>query len=122
MSPRPLRLVVFDATDTPRAALERQKAKAASPDGRAMGSPGLSPIWRAGTLLHRLTRAADASLGATSWPEALAWAAATSRERGRPIASLQVWGHGGWGSSASSRAARTRSGPGKRLHGMKARA
>lgn len=100
MSPRPLRLVVFDATDTPRAALERQKAKAASPDGRAMGSPGLSPIWRAGTLLHRLTWAADASLGATSWPEALDWAAATSRERGRPIASLQVWGHGGWGSMA----------------------
>ena len=98
MAQRPLRLVVFDATDTPRAALERRQARAASPDGKAMGSPGLSPIWRAGTLLHRLTWAADASLGATSWPEALAWAAATSRESGRPIASLQVWGHGGWGS------------------------
>jgi hypothetical protein len=99
-SPSPLRLVVFDATDTPRAAWERRQARSASPDGRAMGSPGLSPIWQAGTLLHRLTRAADASLGATNWPEALAWAAATSRERGRPIASLQVWGHGGWGSMA----------------------
>jgi hypothetical protein len=100
MAPRPLRLVVFDATDTPRAARKRRQAPGASPDGRAMGSPGLSPIWRAGTLLHRLTRAADASLGATSWPEALAWAVAISRERGRPIASLQIWGHGGWGSMA----------------------
>lgn len=65
-----------------------------------MGSPGLSPIWHAGTLLHRLTFAADASLGATSWPEALAWAADVARERGRPIGSLQIWGHGGWGSMA----------------------
>jgi len=100
MTPRPLRLVVFDATDTPRAARERRHARAASPDGRAMGSPGLSPIWRAGTLLHRLAWAADASLGATSWPEALAWAATIAADRGRPIGSLQVWGHGGWGSMA----------------------
>jgi hypothetical protein len=100
MAPRPLKLVVFDATDTPRAARERRRASGAVADGRAMGSPGLSPIWRAGTLLHRLSFAADASLGATSWPGALEWAAAKSRELGRPIGSLQVWGHGGWGSMA----------------------
>ena len=100
MAPRPLKLVVFDATDTPSAARARRRAPGAAADGRAMGSPGLSPIWRAGTLLHRLTFAADASLAATSWPEALEWAARTSREKGRPIGSLQVWGHGGWGSMA----------------------
>jgi hypothetical protein len=100
MATRPLNLVIFDKTDTPSAALARARERVATPDGRAIGSPGLSPIWRAGTILHRLTRAADASLGATSWVEALTWAAATSRERGRPIASVQVWGHGGWGSMA----------------------
>ena len=98
MATSPLKLVVFDATDTPSAARARRLAPRASATGRAMGSPGLSPIWRAGTLLHRLAFAADASLAATSWSQALQWAAATSRERGRRIGSLQVWGHGGWGS------------------------
>ena len=98
MAARPLQLVVFDATDTPSAALARRRAPGAASTGRAFGSPGLSPIWRAGTWVHRLAFAADASLAATSWAEALEWAAAVSRERGRPIGSLQVWGHGGWGS------------------------
>ncbi|KYF54401.1 hypothetical protein BE08_40405, partial [Sorangium cellulosum] len=58
---------------------------------------GLTPIWRAGALLHRMTGAADAWEQASSWAEALGWAARTARERGRKIRSLQVWGHGGWG-------------------------
>ena len=98
MATSPLSLVIFDATDTPSAAFARARARVTTPDGRAIGSPGLSPIWRAGTVLHRLTRAADASLAATSWSEALLWAATTSRAQGRPIRSLQLWGHGGWGS------------------------
>jgi len=105
MATRPIRLVIFDPTDTQSAALARARARAATPDGRALGSPGLSPIWRAGTVLHRLTGAADASLGATSWSEALAWAADTSRARGRPIGSVQIWGHGGWGSMALGKTA-----------------
>jgi len=95
MSPapeRPLRLVIFDATDTPGA-----RARGALREGAAPRSPGLSPAWRAGALLHRIARAADATLGASSWPEALTWAAAEAGSRGRPIASIQLWGHGGWG-------------------------
>lgn len=66
--------------------------------GEAVGARiGLTPIWRAGALLHRLQGAADSSLAASSWAEALGWAARTARERGRKIASLQAWGHGGWG-------------------------
>ncbi|AGP39838.1 hypothetical protein SCE1572_38310 [Sorangium cellulosum So0157-2] len=66
--------------------------------GEAVGATiGLSPIWRAGALLHRMRGAADAWLAASSWAEALGWAARTARERGRKIASLQAWGHGGWG-------------------------
>jgi Domain of unknown function (DUF4347) len=96
-----LRLVAFDATDTPRAARERAKKRRASGEpsreGAAVLEPGLSPVWRAGTWLHRIARAADASLAATSWDEAIAWAAGVARDRGRPIASLQIWGHGSWG-------------------------
>lgn len=94
-----LRLVIFDATDTPRAARERARARKTrgQPAGAAVMEPGLSPIWRAGTVLHRLAFAADASLGAASWEEALSWAVRVSRENNRPIASLQIWGHGSWG-------------------------
>lgn len=86
----PLRLVIFDATDTPGA-----RARGALREGAAPRSPGLSPAWYAGALLHRITRAADATFGASSWPEALAWAAAAAESRGRSIASLQLRGHGG---------------------------
>ncbi|WP_437990315.1 hypothetical protein [Sorangium sp. So ce145] len=66
--------------------------------GEAVGATiGLTPIWRAGVLLHRMTGAADAWQSAASWAEALGWAARAARERGRKIASLQAWGHGGWG-------------------------
>ena len=89
---RPLRLVVFDATDTRRRTLPARTA-----DGSAGTSPGLTPIWRAGAFLHCLARAADGRLAASSWGEALSWVARTSHERGRKVGSVQVWGHGGWG-------------------------
>ena len=81
--------MVFDATDT----RPRRARSASGPDGAAASSPGLSPVWRAGAWLHRLTRAADAHLAASSWPEALDWVAGLARARGRKVASLQVWGH-----------------------------
>jgi hypothetical protein len=95
----PLRLVVYDRTDTRPVTrwLSARLSTSPRPDGTSSGSPGLSPIWRAGTWLHRLAGVADATLGAGSWPEALAWAARVAEERARPIGSLQVWGHGGWG-------------------------
>src|SRR5262245_48436937 len=89
---RPLRLVVFDATDT-----RCRTLPARTPDGSAGMSPGLTPIWRAGAFLHCLARAADGRLAASSWDEALSWVARMSRERGRKVGSIQVWGHGGWG-------------------------
>jgi len=90
--PSELKLVVFDATDTPSA-----HVRGAISEGAAPRSVGLSPIWWAGTWMHKLRRAADATLGARSWDEALAWAASVAEERKRPIGSLQVWGHGTWG-------------------------
>lgn len=105
----PLRLVLFDATDIgvgrfrrgrgPRGPAERGRAAGAParPDGAAGTAIGLTPIWAAGALLHRVAGAADAQRAVTSWGEALAWAVRTARERGRKIASLQAWGHGGWG-------------------------
>jgi hypothetical protein len=95
----PLRLVIFDRTDTRplRSWIGARLAPGPHADGTSGVSPGLSRVWRLGTLLHRLTGAADATLAASSWAEALAWAAAISDEKRRPIGSLQVWGHGGWG-------------------------
>jgi hypothetical protein len=89
----PLKLVVFDATDTPS-----EHVRGAIAEGAAPRSIGLAPIWWAGTWMHRLLRAADATLGARSWDEALAWAASVAEMRGRPIGSIQFWGHGAWGS------------------------
>jgi hypothetical protein len=66
-------------------------------EGAAARSVGLSPVWWAGTWMHRLLRAADATLGARSWHEALAWAAQVAETRAQPIGSIQFWGHGTWG-------------------------
>jgi len=88
----PLRLVIYDATDTPNA-----HVRGAIAEGAAPRSVGLSPVWWAGTWMHRLLRAADATLGARSWDEALSWAARVAESRNRPIGSIQFWGHGAWG-------------------------
>ncbi|MDI3287299.1 DUF4347 domain-containing protein [Polyangium sp. 15x6] len=93
-----MKLVVFDATDTPRA-----HVRGAIAEGAAPRSMGLSPIWWMGTWMHRLLRAADATLGARSWEEALAWAASISESRNRAIGSIQFWGHGAWGYMAIGR-------------------
>lgn len=87
-----LRLVVFDATDSPR-----DHVRGAISEGAAPRSIGLSPVWWAGTWMHRLRRVADATLGARSWDEALGWAASTAEMQKRPIGSIQFWGHGTWG-------------------------
>jgi hypothetical protein len=57
--------------------------------------PGLSTTWRAGSVLYRALGRLDATFGATSWDEALAWIAETLPDR--PIAEIQYWGHGKWG-------------------------
>ena len=46
-------------------------------------------------MLYRGLARIDASFGASSWAEALAWLAAI--EPSRPIAQVQYWGHGRWG-------------------------
>ncbi len=95
-----LRLVVHDPTDrpNPRAWLGALKGTLGLPtDGTSGLSAGLSPAWWAGGLLHRVAGAADATFAARSWGEALDWATGTSERLGRPIGSLQAWGHGGWG-------------------------
>jgi hypothetical protein len=55
----------------------------------------LSHAWRAGSVLYRGLGRLDATFGATSWDEALAWLA--SHERDRRISEIQYWGHGRWG-------------------------
>ena len=79
----PLRLLVFDRTD--RGGLWR---------------PGLSHAWAAGQYLYRGMGRLDASFGATSWAEALAWLGDHRRES--PIAEIQFWGHGRWGNARIS--------------------
>lgn len=93
-SGEPLRLIIFDATDTAPVVIPRIERRA---DGTAHGTGGLTRFWRMGAGLHRIVTRADASLGATSWREALRWAAETASKTGRPIGEIQAWGHGGWG-------------------------
>lgn len=57
--------------------------------------PGLSHAWRAGRHLYRYRGRIDASFGAASWHEALAWLADVSR--GTRLGEVQYWGHGHWG-------------------------
>lgn len=90
----PLKLIVFDATDIGPLAIPRIERNT---DGTARGTGGLTRFWRMGAALHRMASRADRTLGATSWREALRWAAGVSQETGRPIGELQAWGHGGWG-------------------------
>jgi len=53
----------------------------------------LSPVWASGATLYRALGRIDASHGAESWADALAWIAAQEA----PITELQYWGHGKWG-------------------------
>jgi hypothetical protein len=52
----------------------------------------LTPAWAVGARLYRALGRIDASYGAASWGEALAWLA-----RVGSIDELQYWGHGKWG-------------------------
>jgi hypothetical protein len=72
-----LRLIVYDAT-------QRRRKPAAL---------GLS--WQYGSYLYRALERSDASYGARSFADALAWLA--RHDRTRPIRELQFWGHGKWG-------------------------
>jgi len=74
----PLRLMVYDRTCTGRS-----------------GLPGLSHAWVSGALLYRGLRRFDATLGVSSWEQALDWLATVGG--GASIASVQFWGHGKWG-------------------------
>ncbi len=80
MQPRAVRLMVFDRTCRGRPLL-----------------PGLSHAWGAGRHLYRALGRIDASFGATSWPEALEWLA--TAHAGAPLAEVQYWGHGNWGTA-----------------------
>lgn len=74
-----LRLVVYDATG----------------HGRAAVQPLLTRSWRIGVELYRhypQDQRADATFGATSWMDAVAWLA--SVRPGEGIDEIQYWGHG----------------------------
>jgi hypothetical protein len=86
---RPLRLVVFDATQVHRAP-------------RALGWS-----WRAGAQLYRGLDWIDCAYGATSFDAALDWAARV--EPGRQVGELQYWGHGKWGRALIDKAGLDRS-------------
>ena len=74
----PLRLVIYDATQ------------------RARRPRALGFSWQYGTHLYRALGRVDGAFGARSFQEAFAWL--ESHQRERPIAELQFWGHGKWGS------------------------
>jgi hypothetical protein len=74
------RVVVFDRTcDGPRLG--------------GVALPGLTRTWEVGARLYAGLGRVDASYGAASWGEALAWLGAVEG----PIAEIQFWGHGRWG-------------------------
>jgi len=74
---RPLRLVVYDATQ------------------RARPPRALGLAWQLGTHLYRGLGRIDAAYGAQSFEDAFDWLACHAAERS--IAELQFWGHGRWG-------------------------
>ncbi len=57
---------------------------------------GLSTCWRAGARLYGALDRIDASFGATTWDDALAWVARARSDE--TIEEIQYWGHGKWGS------------------------
>lgn len=74
-----MRLLIYDATWV----------------GRALVQPGLTASWIVGGALYRNLGRIDASFGATSWEDALAWLC--SVEPASRIDEVQFWGHGTWG-------------------------
>ena len=59
--------------------------------------PGLSHAWGAGGAMFRMLRRFDAYRGVETWEEGLRFLA--EHEPDRPIAQVQFWGHGKWGSA-----------------------
>ncbi len=59
--------------------------------------PGLSHAWASGQLLYWGLGRIDAALGVDTWDDAFAWLATYGGDR--PIAEIQYWGHGKWGSA-----------------------
>lgn len=86
---RPLKLVVFDATQIHRAP-------------RALGYS-----WRAGVRLYRALGWIDRAYAATSFAGALEWLAKV--ESARRVCELQFWGHGKWGRALIDRESLDRS-------------
>ena len=86
VSPAPLRLMVFDKTCHGRGPL-----------------PGLTASWKVGARLYRALGRLDASLGVSTWDEALEWLASFRPEA--TLAEIQFWGHGKWGCAMVDRKA-----------------
>ncbi|HEY3243948.1 MAG TPA: DUF4347 domain-containing protein, partial [Phycisphaerae bacterium] len=80
----PVRLVIFDATQRGRWLL-----------------PSLSFIWAVGARLYRRLGWFDHFKSASTWDEALRWAAEIAP--GAPLAEIQIWAHGKWGSARMAR-------------------
>jgi hypothetical protein len=78
-----LRLMVFDST-------------CVHPAARL----GLTTTWQVGARLYGALGRIDAWRGVTSWTEALCWLAET--HPGQPIAEVQYWGHGHFGSAVTA--------------------
>lgn len=74
-----LRLLVYDRT-------------CAGPGGTL---PGLSAIWRTGSVLYRAAGRIEHTFGASTWDEAAAFVEDATRHE--PLEQLQYWGHGRFG-------------------------
>lgn len=74
-----MRLLVYDATWV----------------GRPLIQAGLTSSWIVGGVLYRGLGRIEATFGATSWEDALAWLC--SVEPRRQVDEVQFWGHGTWG-------------------------
>src|SRR5580704_11545608 len=89
---RGLDLVVFDATDVGRFA-----GASGGRDGTSRRALGLSNAWRAGAMGYLAVGSIDAWHAARTWRDALVWASREAHRCGARVASLQAWGHGGFG-------------------------
>lgn len=69
--------------------------------GRPWVQAGLTSSWIVGGALYRGLGRIDASYGASSWEDALAWLC--SVEPARRIDEIQFWGHGKWGRALIAR-------------------